>query len=87
MLKLIATYYAFDILLIVVAILFTWWRRKKRLRSNAQEPSEGFIKTDEISVDPTTGIKQQVWFDPHTGERHYKTLEASRTEDVKQDNS
>lgn len=25
-------------------------------------------------IDPTTGISQQVWFNPHTGKRYYETL-------------
>jgi hypothetical protein len=71
-LKFLVSYYVLDALLIVGAIAFTWWARKKRLRSKGQKPLQGFIKTDEVFVDPTTGIKQQVWFNPQTGERHYE---------------
>jgi len=73
-LKYIASYYALDLSLVVVAILLTLWGRKRRLRSSAQNPPKDFIKTDEIFADPTTGIKQQVWFNPKTGKRHYETL-------------
>jgi hypothetical protein len=73
-LKFILSYYVLDFLLVVGAILFTWWGRKKRLRSSVQKPPKGFIKTDEVFVDPTTGIKQQVWFNPQTGNRYYETL-------------
>lgn len=32
------------------------------------------VETNEITIDPTTGIKQQVWFDSDTGQRHYEVL-------------
>jgi len=74
MLKFIFTYYVLDFFVVVVAIVVTWWGRKIRLRSKAKNPPKGFVKTDEVFVDPTTGIKQQVWFDPLTGKRHYEIL-------------
>lgn len=74
MLRFIVSYYALEALLIVGAIIFTWWARKKRLSSKAQKPLNCFIKTDEIFVDPTTGIKQQVWFNPQTGQRYYEII-------------
>lgn len=74
MLRFVISYYVLDALLIIGAIIFTWWARKNRLRSKAQQPPKGFVKTNEIFVDPTTGIKQQVWFNPETGERYYETL-------------
>jgi hypothetical protein len=38
---------------------------------------EGFVRTDETFVDPTTGIRQRVWFNPHTGERRYQTVDGT----------
>jgi hypothetical protein len=73
-LKFIVSYYVLEALLIVGAILFTVWARKKRLRSLRGQPPTGFIKTEEIFVDPTTGIKEQVWFNPQTGQRYYETV-------------
>lgn len=62
-------------LIVVVAIAATWWGRKHRLRSKRQtEPPPGFVKTNEVFVDPTTGVTQQVWYNPATGERHYETV-------------
>ncbi len=74
MLRFIVSYYVLDALLIIGAIIFTWWARKKRLRSKSQEPPKGYAKTNEVFVDPTTSVKQQVWFNPETGERYYQTL-------------
>lgn len=73
-LKFIAAYYVLDIVFIVVAILFTLWGRKRRLRVKTQKIPKGFVKTEEIFADPTTGVKQRVWFNPATGKRHYETL-------------
>ncbi len=30
-----------------------------------------FRRTDEVFVDPSTGVTMRVWFDPGTGERRY----------------
>lgn len=72
MLKFIVSYLAFEIIIVVGAIAFSLWRRQKRLKQKDQQPSEGFVMTQEIFIDPTTGIKQQVWFNPKTGERRYR---------------
>lgn len=73
-LRFVVSYYILDAALIVGAVIFTWWARKYRLRSKNQQPPKGFVKTDEIFMDPTTGLKQQVWFNPEIGERYYETL-------------
>ena len=31
-----------------------------------------FQRTDEVFVDPTTGVTTRVWFDPRSGERRYE---------------
>lgn len=71
----ITSYVVFEILLVVCAVGFTWWGRKRRLRSKGQRPPHGFQPTDEAFIDPTTGKKQRVWFNPETGERYYETVE------------
>ncbi len=73
MLKLVASYFSLELLLVVAAVSVTLWRQKKRLKSKHQNPQKGFVRTDETFIDPTTGIKQQVWFNPQTGERFYET--------------
>jgi len=35
-------------------------------------PTEGFERTDEVFVDPTTGVRMRVWFDPRSGRRRYE---------------
>ncbi|EPZ49183.1 hypothetical protein N007_21310 [Alicyclobacillus acidoterrestris ATCC 49025] len=72
---LIVMTYVVGALLVLGAMVFTWRTRKKRLKTNVKKPPKGHIKTDEIFIDPTTGIKQQVWFNPRTGERFYETID------------
>jgi hypothetical protein len=44
-----------------------------RYRAGASgDDLERFQRTDEVFVDPTTGVKTRVWFDPRSGERRYE---------------
>lgn len=45
-----------------------------RYRGSADrsERPAGFQPTDEVFVDPSTGARTRVWFDPRTGERRYE---------------
>lgn len=71
MTKFAGGYILLEVLVAVAAVLFTLWGRKKRLQNKAHRPPRGFIKTAEVFIDPTTGIQQEVWFNPATGERYY----------------
>lgn len=62
------------ILLVIAAFAYTQWRRRERVRRQQSIP-HGFVRTPEINVDPTTGVRQQVWFNPTTGDRFYETLD------------
>ncbi len=59
--------------LVLVVLVASRLSRRRRLKPT-ETPPEGFSPTDEIFVDPTTGIKQQVWYNAETGARHYQTL-------------
>ena len=73
MLKFVASYLALEVVVVVVAIATTLWARRRRLRARDRRSLEGFVRTEEAFVDPTTGIRQRVWFNPRTGERRYVT--------------
>lgn len=64
------------VLILVAAIAFqgTAWYRRHRLQQKNQAAPSGFEPTSEIHIDPTTGIRQRVWYNPTTGERFYETL-------------
>ena len=74
-LKWAASYYILEFLVVAAAIIVTTRARRKRMRPPATPLKERWIKTDEIFSDPTTGIRQRVWYDPETGERHYVPLD------------
>jgi hypothetical protein len=79
-LKFVFSYFALELAIVVVAVAFTWWARRRRLRTRDRRSLEGFVRTDEAFVDPTTGIRQRVWFNPGTGERRYVTVDESLDE-------
>ncbi|MEJ2287438.1 MAG: hypothetical protein P8Y02_02135 [Deinococcales bacterium] len=78
MLTFVASYLGLEIVIVVVAVAATLWARSRRLRGRDRRSLEGFEQTDETFIDPTTGIRQQVWFNPRTGERRYITVESVR---------
>lgn len=63
------------VVLAFAAFQFTAWYRRKRLEPPSQEgPPTGFEPSEEIFIDPTTGVRQRVWYNNKTGERYYETL-------------
>ena len=58
---------------ILVLALLSWliWDKGFRNR-HGQDIPNGFIRTDEVMVDPTTNKKLRVYYSHHTGERFYK---------------
>jgi len=74
-LKVVVVYFALELAIVVVAVAFTWWTRRRRLRARDRCSLEGFVATGEAFVDPTTGIRQRGWFNPATGERRYASVD------------
>ncbi len=72
MLRFVVSYFAIEVVVIVVAVAATLWARRRRLRARDRRSLEGFVRTEEAFIDPTTGIRQRVWFNPRTGERRYE---------------
>lgn len=64
------------VLVLIGGIVFgiTGWYRHARLRPKQPQVPPGFSRTDEVIIDPTTGIRQRVWYNDQTGERWYETL-------------
>jgi len=46
--------------------------RYRRDASAADAPATGWRRTDEVFMDPTTGVRTRVWVDPGTGQRDYR---------------
>ena len=66
---------AYGLQLVIALILipgswFIWDRRFKT--KHGQNVPDGFVRTKEVSIDPTTNKRLVVYFNPETGERFYK---------------
>ncbi len=55
---------------LIVAALFEVTRYGPR--DETTRTHDRFEPTDEVFVDPTTGERIRVWFDPRTGDRRYE---------------
>lgn len=53
---------------ILVAIIMSLFVRR---HGESQTPADGWERTDEVFVDPTTERRMRVWVDPLDGTRHY----------------
>lgn len=73
--SLVALYFIFFPLVAVLSVVGTIVYRRNRLKHHVNEPPFDFQKTSEVFIDPTTGIKQQVWFNPNNGERYYQNID------------
>jgi len=65
-------------LIIGISIVGTVIYRRRRRATRAFQPPPGFRRTDEIFIDPTTGVIQQVWYNPDSGKRVYETVPLNR---------
>jgi hypothetical protein len=54
----------------VIVALFGWDRY--RGHRNKGEGAGGAQPTSEVFIDPTTGQRTRVWYNPTTGEREYR---------------
>ncbi|MBS4216225.1 MULTISPECIES: hypothetical protein [Neobacillus] len=71
--KWILGFYGIQIFILIILIILSWliWDRRFKNKHGQQVP-KGFIRTNEVSIDPTTNKKLVVYFNPETGERFYK---------------
>lgn len=53
---------------ILVAIVWSFFVRR---HGESQTPADGWQRTEEVFVDPTTDRRMRVWVDPVDGSRHY----------------
>ena len=66
-------FYSIQIVLLLVLIIGSWfiWDRRFKTKHGKQVP-KGFVRTNEISIDPSTQKKLVVYYNQETGERFYK---------------
>ena len=53
---------------VLIAIGMSFFVRR---HGESEVPAEGWQRTDEVFVDPTTNRRMRVWIDPLDGTRHY----------------
>ncbi len=68
----VVTYAAFELLFVAAALGASLWRWYRRRHPHPVALPPGFERTQERFIDPTTGIVQEVWYCPRTGERRYQ---------------
>lgn len=61
-----------SILVFIGLAVLSWLYYDKRYKKNETKVPSGYIWTEEISIDPTTGKKERVYYNPETGDRFYK---------------
>jgi hypothetical protein len=72
--KFLETYILAEIILVGLAVCASLWIRHRRKELRQQSVPKGYVPTEEVFTDPTTGVVQRVWFNPETGERFYHTV-------------
>lgn len=71
--KWILGFYGLQLLIVIILIIVSWFIWDKRFKKkHGREAPDGFQRTNEISIDPTTNKKLIVYYNPETGERFYK---------------
>jgi hypothetical protein len=53
---------------VAIAIVMSFFVRR---HGESVVPADGWQRTEEIFVDPTTERRMRVWIDPRDGSRHY----------------
>jgi hypothetical protein len=56
------------VVLVVVATIVGW----DRYRPGRRGPNPAAHPTNEVFIDPETGRRMRVWYDPRTGTRDYR---------------
>lgn len=66
-------FYGIQILFLIICLLLGYFIYDKRFnRNHGNQIPEGFRRTNEVNIDPVTGEKTRVYYNPDTGERFYK---------------
>jgi hypothetical protein len=71
--KWVISFYGIQLLVLIILIIGSWliWDRRFKSKQGQQVP-QGFVRTNEVSIDPTTNKRLVVYFNAETGERFYK---------------
>lgn len=65
--------YVLQVIVVLVCILLGYFIYDKRFhRNHGAKVPKSFQATNEINIDPVTGEKTKVYYNPETGERFYR---------------
>lgn len=71
--KWILGFYGIQLFILIILIIGSWYIWDRRFKTkHAKLVPPGFVRTNEVSIDPTTKKRLVVYFNPETGERFYK---------------
>lgn len=66
-------FYVLEIIIVILCILLGYFIYDKRFnRNHGVKVPDRFQSTEEINIDPVSGEKTRVYYNPDTGERFYK---------------
>lgn len=69
----VTVYIVCQLAIVIVAIFLGYFIFDKRYKRNNEDTiPDGFVRTDEVSIDPISDEKRRVYYHPRTGERIYK---------------
>lgn len=57
---------------IVIFLLSVFYFDRRFKHDQIEDAPPGYIRTDEINIDPVSHLKTRVYFNPETGDRYYK---------------
>lgn len=71
--KWILTAYGVQLIIAIILIFGSWFIWDRRFKTkHGQDVPPGFVRTNEVTLDPSTKKRFIVYYNPDTGERFYK---------------
>lgn len=72
MITFLIVYFSLQLVFFIVFLIVSAFRDRRHQANEHEQVPEGFEKTSEVSIDPSTGKKVTVYYNPRTGQRWYR---------------
>lgn len=72
MITFLIVYFSLQLLFFIVFLIVSAFRDRRHQVNEHEHVPEGFEETSEVSIDPSTGKKVTVYYNPRTGQRWYR---------------
>lgn len=69
--KMFSSYVLFEIGVLIFAVISFVFLDKRYRKNHGSNIPNGFKRTEEVTIDPSTNKKLRVYYNPATGERFY----------------